>query len=80
MPIKKADNSISPIPSATKTYGNLFGYFRYFTGGWKKSLAEESARLEKTVFSTNVGTPVIVCGDHKSAETLFKNVSNLTTF
>tara|TARA_R110002126_G_scaffold164211_3_gene312084 strand:- start:3275 stop:4906 length:1632 start_codon:yes stop_codon:yes gene_type:complete len=68
--------SISLIPSTGGYHGDIFGYFKYFFGGWRKSLAQVSERIGKTVFTTNVGSPVIVCGDHKSAETLFKDVSN----
>ena len=34
--------------------------------------------IGKTVFSTNIGAPVVVCSDHQSAEALFADVDNLT--
>ena len=34
--------------------------------------------IGETVFSINVGRPVVACVDHLSAETLFANVDNLT--
>ncbi len=70
--------SILPVPSFGKYLGDIFGYFSYLAKGGPNSLGKQSQLIGKTVFSTNVGTPVVVCGDHLSAEVLFANVDNLT--
>ena len=70
--------SILPVPSVGNYLGDIFGYFTYLAKGGPNSLGKRSQLIGKSVFSTNVGTPVVVCGDHQSAEVLFANVDNLT--
>ena len=70
--------SILPVPSVGNYIGDIFGYFSYLVKGGPNSLGKRSQLIGKTVFSINVGTPVVVCGDHLSAEVLFANVDNLT--
>ena len=70
--------SILPVPSVGNYLGDIFGYFTYLAKGGPNSLGIRSQSIGKSVFSINVGTPVVVCGDHQSAEVLFANVDNLT--
>ena len=70
--------SILPVPSVGNYLGDIFGYFTYLAKGGPNSLGKRSQLIGKSVFSINVGTPVVVCGDHQSAEVLFANVDNLT--
>ncbi len=69
---------IQPVPSIGNYLGDIFGYFYYIFKGGPNSLGKHSKLIGKTVFSTNVGTPVVVCCDHQSAEALFADVDNLT--
>ncbi|MEP2556822.1 MAG: cytochrome P450 [Rhizobiaceae bacterium] len=69
---------ILPLPKTGVYLGDIFGYFAYLKKGAPLFLSQQSRRIGKTVFATNVGTRVVVCGDHKSAETLFVDVDNLT--
>ncbi len=71
-------HSILPVPSADNYLGDIIGYFKYVARGGPNSLGKQSKLIGKTVFSTNIGAPVVVCSDHQSAEALFADVDNLT--
>ena len=70
--------SILPVPNASRYIGDIFGYFKFLRKGGPKSIGKQSKMIGDTVFSINVGRPVVACVDHLSAETLFTNVDNLT--
>ena len=71
-------HSILTVPSTDNYLGDIIGYFKYLARGGPNSLGKQSKLIGKTVFSTNIGTPVVVCCDHQSAEALFADVDNLT--
>ena len=70
--------SILPVPNASMYIGDIFGYFKFLRTGGPNSIGKQSKMIGETVFSINVGRPVVACVDHLSAETLFANVDNLT--
>ena len=70
--------SIMPVPNASMYIGDIFGYFKFLRTGGPNSIGKQSKMIGETVFSINVGRPVVACVDHLSAETLFANVDNLT--
>jgi hypothetical protein len=70
--------SILPVPNASMYIGDIFGYFKFLRKGGPNSIGKQSKMIGETVFSINVGRPVVACVDHLSAETLFANVDNLT--
>ena len=75
---KPSINSIQPVHSIGNYLGDIFGYFKFLANGGPNFLGKQSQLIGKTVFSKNIGRPVVVCIDHLSAEAVFANVDNLT--
>ena len=75
---KPSINSILPVHSIGNYLGDIFGYFKFLANGGPNFLGKQSQLIGKTVFSKNIGRPVVVCIDHLSAEAVFANVDNLT--